>query len=112
MKTELEVDGAAYELVPTISQDSIGISLIVAIRRGEDRVAQLHFRCAVDEPMYQDVDALGAEEMLELILRRGEMANRVRSALHWQSELERVQPGVISGLIVPLFPENHSRARH
>jgi hypothetical protein len=111
MNTEIEVEGAVYELAPAMSQDSAGVSLVVSILRRNDRVAQLRFRCAIDEPTYIHAASLRIEDMLNLVLSRETMATSVRSALNWQSEVERINPGGVSPLILPLFPENYAHAR-
>lgn len=86
--------------------------LDINIHRGEKRIALFKLRCAVYEPEYEKMAGTSVDALLEMAMRREDIADNVRSALHWQSELQRINPEWgVSPVFSCWFPKNYEQYR-
>jgi len=111
MNPRLTIDGSVYELVPKRTRDSIATCFDINIMESGKRVALFRLRCAAFEPQYEMIERMSMEDLMGLAVQRGGLEGHVRSALHWQSELRKINPEWgISPVFQAWFPENYDRA--
>jgi len=108
----IDIEGSEYELIPDRSEDSLAVYLDINVHRDGKTVALLKLRCAVYEPEYEKIASTSVEVLLEMAMRREGIADNVRGALHWQSELQRINPEWgVSPVYSSWFPKNYEQYR-